>query len=513
MNKKPFSSGDWLFIIPVKQSNGIILFMNYLFFDKRALSLMRMCIAFVLMLDLAIRSTDLEAFYSNTGVVPLPMLFENAWNPYYISIHTLSGLWQVQLVLFLFAFFFATMLFIGYRTQLFTFLSWFMLLSLHNRNILILQGGDDLLRMVLFWSMFIPWGAYYSCDRLLNKINSEKENFKIRSIAVVAYLLQVCYIYSGSALLKGAEWNHDYTALYYTYSLDQLAYPAAKYLYHFPSLLRGLTCAAYYFELFVPALFFIPVKHEWFRTSAVFIIIGFHLMNAMTLFIGLFPIIGISTAIGILPSSFMKWFEIKTKKIRANISHSFLAHAGFIGQIISWKKPVEIKSKWFQKIKTASLIFLVFFVFDWNFSNLGFVKSKLSDNLRFIGYSLRLDQNWGMFAPNVFKDDGWFILEGITDDEKHFDLLHPDQQLSFAKPDNIVAMFANDRWRKYSENYIFNDNAFMRGYYANYYKRIWNEQNPGRQIKSLRVIYMEELTLPDYQFSKPVANVLWECVN
>src|ERR1044072_3228821 len=180
--------------------------MNYLLFDKRALALMRICIAFVLMLDLGIRLSDLEAFYSNSGVVPLPMLFEHAWNPYFISIHTISGLWQVELVLFLIAFLFAILLFIGYRTQLFTFLSWFMLISLHNRNILILQGGDDLLRMVLFWSIFIPWGEHYSCDRLLNNNHPANENPQIRTAATIAYLLQVCYIYSGSALLKGPEW-------------------------------------------------------------------------------------------------------------------------------------------------------------------------------------------------------------------------------------------------------------------------------------------------------------------
>jgi hypothetical protein len=233
--------------------------MNYLSFDKRALALMRMCMAFVLMLDLGIRLTDLEAFYANSGVLPLSAMLEHASNPFYFSFHAISGLWQVQLFLFLLAFFFAMLLFIGYRTQLFTFLSWLMLLSLHNRNVLILQGGDDLLRMVLFWAIFIPWGERYSCDRLFNAKTAV--NNKIFTVALIAYLLQVCYIYTGSALLKGVEWNQDFTALYYTYSIDQIAYPVTKQLYYQPELLKKLTCAAYYFELLVPALFFIPVKH------------------------------------------------------------------------------------------------------------------------------------------------------------------------------------------------------------------------------------------------------------
>lgn len=485
--------------------------MNYLSFDKRALALMRMSIAFVLMLDLGIRLSDLEAFYSDTGVLPLPALFEHAWNAYFFSFHAMSGLWQFQLFLFLLAFFFAILLFIGYRTRLFTFLSWLMLLSLHNRNVLILQGGDDLLRMVLFWAIFIPWGERYSCDRLLE--NKTMVNNKLLTVATIAYLLQVSYLYTGSALLKGPEWNHDFTALYYAYSIDQIAFPITKHLYYHPDLLKNLTCIAYYFELLVPVLFFIPVKHAWFRTAGVFAITGFHLLNGMTLFIGLFPLIGIATAIGILPPAFMDWVDLRMRKIKRAVAFSFLGVAAVMKRIVKWKPPREKAHPVFEKLKTAMLIFLIVFVFDWNFSNLEFVNSKLSDRLRFIGYGLRLDQHWGMFAPNVFKNDGWFILEGTTAKGEHFDLLHADRPLSFSKPADIVGMFKNDRWRKYSENFIFTYNNFMRGYFCNYTKRVWNEKHPDRRITSLRVIYMGELTLPGYRYSRPQRDVLWECVD
>lgn len=484
--------------------------MSYLSFDKRALALMRMCIAFVLMLDLGIRLTDLEAFYSNSGVLPLPAMHEHAWNPFYFSIHAMTGLWQFELVLFLIAFLFAIFLFIGYRTRLFTILSWLMLVSLHNRNVMILQGGDDLLRMVLFWAIFIPWGERYSCDRMFGiKTNI---NNKLVSVAAIAYLLQVCYIYTGSALLKGYEWNRDYTALYYIYSLDQIAYPITKYIYGNAELLKKLTCVAYYFELFIPVLFFIPVKHAWFRTAGVAAIIVFHLMNSMTLFIGLFPLIGIATAIGILPGPFMDRMEIRIKKLKEKVALSFLGIASVARRIIRWKEPNESLHPILDKIKTALLIFLIVFVFDWNFSNLDFVSSKLADRFRFIGYAMRLDQNWGMFAPNVFKNDGWIILEGTTAKGEHFDLLQPGQPLSFSKPASLVKTFKNDRWRKYSENYIFRENEWMRGYFCNYHKRTWNEAHPERRIISLRVIFMEEFSLPDYRYSQPVKNVMWECV-
>jgi hypothetical protein len=483
--------------------------MKYLWFDLRALALMRICLAVVIMLDLAVRVSDLEAFYANSGVAPLPMITLNGWNDYYISVHAISGLWQVQLILFLFAWFFAAMLFIGYRTKLFTALSWFMLLSLHNRNGFILQGGDDLLRMVMFWGMFIPWGARYSCDSILSA--APFSGGSIRTVACIAYLLQVCYIYSGSALLKGPEWHTDYTAMYYVYGLDQVAYPYMKNLFYYPGLLKKLTFAAYYFELLVPLLFFIPVFHQGFRTAGVLLIILFHAMNSMTLFIGMFPLIGMATGVGLLPESAMNVFERLTGKLKPGIAASFKGIGTLSAQVIRWKQPVYERSLWFERTKMAVLIFLALFVFDWNFSNLTFIQSKLSDRLRVIGYSLRLDQNWGMFAPGVFKDDGWYILEGTTDDGEIFDLLSPDKKIDYHKPESVTAMFKNDRWRKYTENLIFTYHSFLRGYYCNYMRRIWNEGHPDKKIKALQIVYMSEFTLPDYHYSKPERVVLWEC--
>lgn len=484
--------------------------MNYLSFDTRALALMRICIASIILFDLGIRLTDLEAFYSNTGVLPLNFLFENSWSGYYISIHTISGLWQVQLVIFMVAIFCAIMLFLGYRTRLFTFLSWFLMLSLHNRNGVILQGGDDLLRMVLFWGIFLPWGQHYSCDHIMNVTSKGKD--RIFTAATIAYLLQICYLYTGSALLKGPEWSNDFSAVYYAYSLDQIAYPVTKLLYYNSSLLKVLTFLAYYFELLVPLLFFIPFKHMFFRTIAVFLIIIFHSFNSVTLLIGLFPFIGITTVIGILPTNAMDKFDLITNRLRGKIKVSFTEIALLTENIVKWKKPLSIVSPVFQAFKTGLLIFLIFFIFDWNLSNLPFIRSKLSKDLRWIGYSLRLDQNWGMFAPGVFKDDGWYVLEAVTDKNETVNLLNPAQKSIYQKPASVVGMFKNDRWRKYSENFIFKENENMRGYFSSYYKRKWNEEHPEQQIKILRVIYMEEFTLPDYKYSIPRKNILWEFV-
>lgn len=54
---------------------------------------------------------------------------------------------------------FAALLTLGYQTRLASFGSWVMLLSIQNRNEMVLDGGDFLLMNLVFWgTFFFPWG-------------------------------------------------------------------------------------------------------------------------------------------------------------------------------------------------------------------------------------------------------------------------------------------------------------------------------------------------------------------
>ena len=150
----------------------------------------------------------------------------------------------------------------------------------------------------------------------------------------------------------------------------------------------------------------------------------------------------------------------------------------------------------------------------WNLDDVAVLRPAgrlMRDPARWFGYLFRVDQHWGMFAPAVFKDDGWYILEGTTKDGRLLDLNRAGAPVRYAKPKSIVALFRNDRWRKYSENYLFVSNAWMRPCYCNYLLRIWHENPAHAPLRTLSVVYMKEVSLPDYHLSKPVREVLCEC--
>ena len=49
-------------------------------------------------------------------------------------------------------------------------LCWIFIVSLHARNVLILSGADDTLRLSLVFCMVLPLGARYSVDSMMNSL-------------------------------------------------------------------------------------------------------------------------------------------------------------------------------------------------------------------------------------------------------------------------------------------------------------------------------------------------------
>ena len=489
--------------------------------DLRALAIMRIWLAGIVLTDLAIRATDLEAHYSNMGVLPLHVLHQHVWLPYLFSFHAMSGLWQFQLVLFALAAVFAVCLLLGYKTRLSTIITWLLLLSLQNRNPLIGQGGDDLLRMLLFWGIFLPWGRFYSYDATrMPPLSGNSADTNYFSAATVAYIVQVGIVYVSTALLKDSpEWHTDGTALYYALSLDQILMPGGRLIYPYPELLRVLTLGAYYTELLLPILLLIPFYNSFFRVVVVVVLFGFHIGISLTLFVGLFYLINIASVVGLLPRPVMDWVDRRLlSSFRRPRTGQFrnifkrLRQPSLFSVQVNVNRPL-IPRHLLPQLRNGFVAVALLYCVWWNLSGTHLPIYKLPDNSRWFGYLLRLDQHWGMFAPIVFRDDGWYILEGHTATGKSIDLNQQGKEVDAVKPASVMALFKNDRWRKYSENYLFVSNAYMRPYYCNYLMRRWNENHPDQPITQLEVVYMKEPTLPDYQVPTPTREVLCICAN
>lgn len=471
--------------------------------DTRALSLMRVLIGVLLLLDLAIRATSLRAFYTAEGVVPFKEVEISWWRNGFFSLFQFSDQFSAAVLLFIFAALIYFCLLIGYRTRIFSVLAWIMLLSIQNRNHAILQSGDDELRMILFWGIFLPWGNFYSIDaRRYPSLQSDTKYFDVPGIA---YMLLIFSVYFFTGFLKdSAEWDmREGSAYYYALSLDQMVWPLGKWLLPHIGFLKFCSIAAKWLELCLPFLLFVPYKNSWFRMIVFFTLVAFHLAIALTLFVGLFYIIGIFALTGLLSSKAMDRLE---RFFRLSHFPAQPDDVPFPGEKIG-------RNYYFRVVRNCFVAFCMALGIIWNIGSIEGSGLKVADRMFRFGFMLRLDQRWNMFAPSVLKDDGWLVADAVTADQKHIDVNRGGVPVDFSKPGNILQYIKDDRWRKYQENFIMPGNELMHAYYCHYLLKTWNAAHPETPVDTLNLYFMREFTLPPGQPQEVKKELICTCRN
>lgn len=450
---------------------------------------MRIGLAMVVLADLFIRAQDLTAFFTDDGLMPTHLLKNFGWQPGYWSFHSLNGSYAYTAFIFILHSLCAIGLLLGYRTKLATILVWIFTVSLHNRNLFILQSGDDLLRLTLFWAMFIPWGHAYSVDS--SKFRTRQ---KIKSVAVFGYLLLISSVYFFTVFFKNSdEWRYDGSAIYYALSLDQIRLAGGDWLYTHPLLMKWLTHAVYVIEIAIPLLILWPGRHQALRGTAFLLFLFLHIGISLTMYVGLFYIINLTTALALIPGEWLNKMKLPS-----------ISNAGKI--LVQPNRLVRMFSNGFAW-------FVIFICLTLNLSYMNWFNYELNDEFKVVINTLRLNQYWGMFSPNIMKEDGWFVYEGYTKEGKHWDLKLNKPFITIKKPEHVVKDYKSDRWRKLAENMQRDSYTFLRPLYCKYYLKKWNSSHPENQMQSLDLIFFKEINLANYKTSEPERVQFCLCMN
>ena len=278
-------------------------------FDLRSLAALRIAVALLVIGDMISRSRDLVAHYTDFGAVPRNVIV--LYDRWRISLHLMSGMWEVQALLFIITGFFALMLLAGYRTHLMTAILWFLLASVDSRNPYIADGGDALLRLTLFWGFFLPWGARFSMDRALSPVQDPLPD-RVFSAATFAYAMQIVLIYGFSVMHKTSpEWRTEGTAVHYALHLIQMVNPIGAYLAPYTEVTRVLTHGIFWFQAIGPLLLFFPVWSGPIRTAAVSVFLLLHIGMGTSMQIGLFSWIAALAMLVFLPTWF--WEKVSAR--------------------------------------------------------------------------------------------------------------------------------------------------------------------------------------------------------
>jgi predicted DCC family thiol-disulfide oxidoreductase YuxK len=319
--------------------------------DARSLALFRVALAIMLLGDLWMRAQDLRAFYSDWGTLPRAVLINDFAHPWLISLHFISGQWQVEALLFILAAVFAVMMLFGWRTQLATVMSWVMLTSLHNRNPVIMQGGDTLLRMILFWAMFLPLGLTNSVDAALDTNEESTRPKRIFTVASVALILQITLMYWSAVLSKtGPEWHREGNAVWYALNLEQMATPIGRWLLHFPALLRFLTYFTLVVEASAPTFLLFPLFSGPVRAIGVLFLFFLHLGFGSCMYLGHFPFVAAVMLTAMLPAWFWehgggaKGMRVKKRKTDPHLKIFYDGDCGFCQKSVRILRSLLLRS-------------------------------------------------------------------------------------------------------------------------------------------------------------------------
>ncbi|HEX7173711.1 MAG TPA: HTTM domain-containing protein [Pyrinomonadaceae bacterium] len=465
--------------------------------DYRSLALYRVLLGCVLLYDIAARALEVAAFYTDGGVLPRAPLVEQFQSEWSWSLHLLSGASAVQYVLFALAAVGALALIVGYRTRVATLVSLVLLISLHNRNPLVLSSSDQLMRVLLFWTLFLPVGAAYSFDRARKGAAAAALSRPSNaSVGTAAFILQICLVYWFTAALKSDRaWWHEGSALYYAFNIDYLTTDLGRVMLTFPGALRALSYLSIWLEAVGPALLFFPRKNGAIRTAVVFAFILFHLCMTPFLTLGTFPFVCAAMWSSLLPAEFWE-----------RVGKNFGRLDGWAAR--SGAPAVARTPAWMNVVAGVFFVYVLF----WNFGPVTAQRVGVPARVGWIGQVTGLAQAWRMFSPVPKKDDGWYVIPAKLRGGAEVDLFRNGAPVDWAKPDSVVALYPNSYWQKYTENIWLRDFASARLHYARYLCRTWNAAHGGdEELRTFDIVYMREDTPPPGQ-PVPVAEpvIIWQ---
>jgi hypothetical protein len=316
--------------------------------DHRALALFRIAMGVSSFYDVWSRATDgLYAHYTDAGVFPRSVGLENYQNPSWINVYGLAGTETGVFFLFVLQSIAALCVVVGYRTRLSTFLLWIMVASIQNRNTFVSHSGDELQRVALFFSIFLPLGECFSVDIVLDSMGKGRgpksfgrglplpdvtpgdtfqdfsgatrllsrkwvmqqtvagagsSRYAATSGAVVAAIGQIMLMWFSAHYHKtGLEWHTDYTATALAMQQDFLRRGWADFLMDWHMTLKFLTWAVYEWQFWGVLIWFSPFFTQPLKalTAAGFIVK--HTSFAFFFRLGLFNFMTVATVMILMP--------------------------------------------------------------------------------------------------------------------------------------------------------------------------------------------------------------------
>ncbi|MCD2199481.1 HTTM domain-containing protein [Halobacterium sp. KA-4] len=449
--------------------------------DTRALAALRVSLAALVLVDLCLRARFLGAFYTDAGVLPRSLLFEQYGTISRLSIHAISGAAWVQVVLFLVTALAALAMLAGYRTTLATIVTGVLLASLHYRNPLVLNSGDTLLRMLFLWGVFVPLGERWSVDALRDPDDGPR---RVASVATAGLLVQVVVVYSTNALLKlrGEHWIAG-DAIRYVLELDMFTVLLGDVLADFPMLLAVFD--RFWLVLLVVSVLLL-VLTGWLRAAFAGLFVAMHAGMLVSMQLGLFPLVSMTALLPFLPPAFWDllpgWQRVPGLRALPISRYTSIVKREL--PLVTLPAIPSVALRWKRRVVPVVVAVVLASMLVWNAASVGVVDATAADPV-----TESPEPRWSMFAPIPASTDFWVVAPGKLVSEGSVDAFHGGA-VTWREPSDVAGSYPSARWRKYVANLRGADPAVADGF-ADYLCTRWNGGQDD-ELASVRVFVVEQ---------------------
>ena len=200
----------------------------------------------------------------------------------------------------------AFMLMIGWQSRLAAFITWLVWVSLWNRNPLLLDGDDAILKLMCFYLMLSSCGNCWSVDACLQ---IKPQQVSVWPLRLIQFQIALIYFVSGWVKFHSPEWL-DGTIMQYVLIHPQYSRWDGWSFIDNP-LLSGVLVALAGFIRWWELLFPFLLINAHSRKISLLIGILFHVGLLFTMNLRWFPVIMLSLYPALLSNSSFIWLEEK----------------------------------------------------------------------------------------------------------------------------------------------------------------------------------------------------------
>jgi len=259
--------------------------------DVRQFAILRICFGYLSAVYLVQLLPFIAIHYSDTGWLAntpsLNLANQGTWSLLNLPMGSFSDLYSYLVVCV--GITASITLMIGWYSRSSALISWIVLVSLWNRNPLLLDGDDAIIKIMAFYLLLSPAGWAWSLD-------AKKKTYPLQApvwpLRLIQFQIALLYFVSGWVKFHSTQWL-DGSILQYVLSHPHYSRFNCAGLYQyggFLTFLSVLTAVIRWWELFFPFLLF----NRYARRLSLLIGVIFHIGLLITMNLRWFPIIMLS---------------------------------------------------------------------------------------------------------------------------------------------------------------------------------------------------------------------------